>query len=60
MSLSPNQLSKGESILEETCEKSHDPAIKKLANVAMDFVDTFIKKSPSPMTPKHPEKREKK
>jgi hypothetical protein len=60
MSLSPNQLSTGESMLEEASTKSHDPAIKKLANTAMDFVDAFVKKSPSPMTPKSPEKREKK
>jgi lipopolysaccharide biosynthesis regulator YciM len=42
MSLSPNQVTKGEKVLEETA-KSKDPMIKKLADSALDFVDRFVK-----------------
>ena len=49
MSMNPTEMSKGESILVDTATKSHDPGIKKLANTAIDFVDTFVKKAPSPM-----------
>lgn len=48
LSFTPDQLTKGESILETTAKDSQDPEIKKLANLAVDFVDTFIKKQPSP------------
>src|SRR5215510_14386793 len=37
MSLSPQQLEKGEKVLEETM-KSKDPMIKKLSHTAVDFV----------------------
>lgn len=47
MSMMPNQVDKGEKILEQTL-KSKDPMIKRLAGTAIDFVEKFIKKSPGP------------
>jgi tetratricopeptide (TPR) repeat protein len=47
MSMMPNTIDKGEKILEQTL-KSKDPAIKKLAGSAIDFVEKFIKKTPGP------------
>jgi tetratricopeptide (TPR) repeat protein len=47
MSMMPNQVDKGEKILEQTL-KSKDPMIKKLAHTAIDFVEKFVKKSPGP------------
>jgi hypothetical protein len=47
MSLMPNQVEKGEKILEQT-SKSKDPMIKRLANTAIDFVEKFVKKTPGP------------
>lgn len=56
MSLTPNAGAKGEAMLEDARKKSHDPDIKKLAGTAMDFVEKFIKKSPSPVEPKKPKR----
>lgn len=47
MSMMPNQVDKGEKILEQTL-KSKDPMIKRLAGTAIDFVERFIKKNPGP------------
>ncbi|HSW86648.1 MAG TPA: SctF chaperone SctG [Rhabdochlamydiaceae bacterium] len=47
-SLNPNEVNKGEKILEESSKKSKDPLIKKLAENAIDFVEKFVKKSPTP------------
>ncbi len=49
LSLSPNETAKGEKILEESAQKSHDPQIKNLATTAIDFVEKFVKKSPTPV-----------
>lgn len=51
MSMTPTQTAKGEEILEEMCKKADDPEVQKLADVAIDFVDKFIKKAPSPVAP---------
>lgn len=51
MSLSPQQLEKGEKVLEETM-KSKDPMIKKLSHTAFDFVDKFVKTTPGPASGK--------
>ena len=48
LSLSPNDLVKGEKILEEEAKRAHDPEIKKLAADAVGFVEKFVKKSPTP------------
>lgn len=48
MSLAPTSVDKGESILEQT-HHSKDPMIRKLSDTAIDFVDKFLKKSPSPV-----------
>lgn len=47
LSMMPNTIDKGEKILEQTL-KSKDPAIKKLASSAIDFVERFVKKTPGP------------
>lgn len=47
MSLAPASLERGEKILEETHD-SKDPMIKKLSDTAIDFVDKFLKKTPTP------------
>ncbi len=47
MSMMPNEVEKGEKILEQT-SKSKDPMIKKLCATAIDFVEKFVKKTPGP------------
>jgi len=49
ISLMPKEMLKGEKLLQETLEKSDDKGIKKLAGIALDFVDKFLKKEPSPV-----------
>jgi len=58
MTMTTDQVAKGEKILTDTAQASSDPQVKKLAESTLDFVDQFIKKSPSPATPS-PEKRKK-
>jgi hypothetical protein len=55
-SLSPKDVLKGEKILSET-SKSDDTQVKKLSNMALDFVDKFLKKEPSPVEVKKKAKK---
>lgn len=48
LSLNPQEVAKGEKILEESAQKAKDPNIKTLATSAIDFVEKFVKKSPTP------------
>ena len=50
LSLNPAELAKGEKVLEEAAEKSKDLMIKNLAVSALEFVEKFVKKAPSPAT----------
>lgn len=56
LSLNPTELAKGEKTLEESIRNNQDPMIKTLAKSALDFVEKFIKKSPSPVETKNPKK----
>lgn len=58
MVFSPKGVNKGEKILEETLHSS-DKLVKNLSKSAIDFANTYVKKSPSPaQAPLH--KKEKK
>lgn len=61
LSLSPTEIVKGEKYLEESAKKAHDPIIKNLAKNALEFVEKFVKKAPTPaqMQPKKQEKKKK-
>ena len=48
LSLTPNQVSQGEKVLEEIATNTHDNNIKTLAETAIDFVEKFVKKAPTP------------
>lgn len=48
LSWTPTDTTKGEKLLAET-QKSKDKSIKTLSSTALDFVDNFIKKEPSPV-----------
>lgn len=48
MSLNPAEVAKGEKILEESAQKTKDPMVKSLASSAIEFVEKFVKKNPSP------------
>jgi predicted Zn-dependent protease len=59
LTFTPTDASKGEAILEQSAQKTHDPTIKNLATTALDFVDRFLKKRTSPMTALPKEQRKK-
>ena len=48
LSWTPTDTIKGEKLLEET-KKSDDKDVKNLSKTALEFVDNFIKKEPSPV-----------
>lgn len=56
LALNPKDVARGEKVLAESAEKAHDPLIKDLAHNALDFVDKFVKKSPSPAEHQKPHK----
>ncbi len=58
--LTATEVDRGEHLLEETSEKSKDPQVKKLAQTALDFVEKFIKKSPTPVQKPTDKKKKKK
>lgn len=49
LSLNPQEIIKGEKVLEESCKQAQDPIVKDLAKSALDFVEKFVKKAPSPV-----------
>jgi hypothetical protein len=59
LSLNPAELSKGEKVLAESVQKSKDPAVKDLAKSALEFVEKFVKKAPSPAQGQTHTKKEK-
>lgn len=50
IALTPNEANKGEKILEEAASKAKDSTVKNMAKTAIDFVEKFVKKAPSPAT----------
>ena len=57
LSLNPAELSKGEKTLEDAAKASKDPMVKNLAVSALEFVNKFVKKTPSPMQSSPPVKK---
>lgn len=58
MTFVPTEVSNGERSLEEL-SKSGDSHIKKLAGMAIEFAEKFVKKSPSPLQPQSPKQKQK-
>jgi hypothetical protein len=59
LSLNPAECAKGESVLKEALKGAHDPMIKGLAKSSIDFVEKFVKKSPTPAQGQTPSKGKK-
>ena len=57
LSLNPAELKKGEKTLEEAVKASKDPLVKSLAANALEFVNKFVKKTPSPAQSSPPVKK---
>jgi len=53
LSFTPDKIAKGEKILTELVKTSSDKQVKNVANVALDFIDNFVKK-PGPAGPSTP------
>lgn len=45
LSLTPDQVTEGEKILELAAQNSTDDDVKQVANTTLDFVDEFVKKT---------------
>ena len=60
LSLTPNEVSKGEKILEEVATHGHNDQVKTLATTAIDFVEKFVKKSPTPAQAQTTQEKKKK
>jgi lipopolysaccharide biosynthesis regulator YciM len=48
-SLTVKEADKGEKILKEAMKNSNDPSIKNMASTAIDFVEKYVKKQPTPV-----------
>ncbi len=55
----PKGVSKGEKYLHDA-HRSHDKGVKKLSESAMEFVDNFVKKAPTPAQVQKPKKKPRK
>jgi tetratricopeptide (TPR) repeat protein len=60
LALNPKECIKGEKTLEESVQAAKDPMIKELAKSALEFVEKFVKKSPSPVEVSANPKKEQK
>jgi len=59
--LTATDVAKGEKMLEEMATKAEEPLVKQLADSALEFVDKFVKKAPTPAEPqKKANKKDKK
>ena len=56
--LTATEVAKGEKLLEDTAKTAADDQVKKLADTALEFVEKFIKKAPTPLE-KPPEEKKK-
>lgn len=56
LSFTPKGVAKAEELLETTC-KSNESLIQNLSKSALQFIDTFIKKSPTPLEGMKPTKK---
>jgi len=59
MSLNPAEIAKGEKVLEESASNSKDPEVKTLASNALEFVEKFVKKTPTPVQGQKTEAKKK-
>jgi tetratricopeptide (TPR) repeat protein len=48
LSLNPTECARGEKVLIESLSVAKDPLVKGLAKSSLEFVEKFVKKSPSP------------
>lgn len=48
LSLNPTECAKGEKVLEEMTKNAQEPMVKNLSITALEFVEKFVKKAPSP------------
>jgi hypothetical protein len=60
LSLNPTECAKGEKVLEESLKLAKDPMVKGLAKSSLEFVEKFVKKTPSPAEAQMQHKKEKK
>jgi len=57
--LTTKEADKGEALLHETLKKTDDPAVKNMASTAIEFIEKFVRKSPTPVQGQSQQKKGK-
>lgn len=60
LSLNPAEIIKGEQVLEDAAANAKDPMVKDLAISALEFVEKFVKKAPTPAQGQSASKKKRK
>lgn len=58
--LTVKEADKGEKILQDALKNTQDSSVKNMASTAIDFVETFVKKQPTPVQGQPQTKKKKK
>jgi tetratricopeptide (TPR) repeat protein len=56
LSLNPKDIARGEKVLTDSAKHAHDPMVKDLAENCLEFVEKFVKKTPTPAEVHKPKK----
>jgi len=57
--LTVKEADKGEKLLEEALKKTDDASVKSMASTAIEFIEKFVKKQPTPVQGEPKKKKEK-
>ncbi len=57
--LSTKEIEKGENLLKQSLSKTQDPSVKAMASTAIEFVEKFVKKAPTPVQGQPPAEKKK-
>jgi tetratricopeptide (TPR) repeat protein len=60
MGLNQKEANEGEKHLQEALKKSSDPQVKNMASTAIEFIERFVKKTPTPVQGQAPQTPPKK
>lgn len=58
--LTTKEVDKGEALLKEALKKTDDPTVKNMASTAIEFVEKFVKKNPTPVQGQPSQKKKEK
>lgn len=59
MALTTKEIDKGENLMKQALSKSQDATVKNMAGTAIEFVEKFVKKAPTPVQGQAPSSEKK-